>query len=523
MMKKLVVLSIISLFALAVFSQENVKLGEAYKVIDAGSKLYFEKGKTVITIKIAGSGIYLQKLDLESLSEVSVKQYTDFPKGALLERILELNGKLYFFFSVWNKEQRAEQLFYREIDVVKGEFQAGAERILKLNEELAGSFSFGVGIFDKFNFYYSGDSTKVLIQYRLKPEHRNDDISFDKIGFCVLDASMTIKWHKVVKMPYTEAGMDNVDYVVDADENVYILAKVYKEHEDKNNPDYHMELLKLAPNGEKFQKFKITLNDKFVRNLRLYDDKSNNLLCAGFYYNTEKYTGSDGIMLVKIDKSSFQMKTRYYEIPLSVISKYESSRTVKKATKKDAKDGLELTNIFMDDVRVLDDGSVLLISEQYFITTTSYVDSNGNYHTKTYYNYYDIYLFKLDANLDVQWMQKIPKAQKGSTAPGSMSYKYFEGQNTHTFVIFDNIKNEKLINGVSPELYPNAKAYVYYFTVDDKTGELMKYKAFNTLGVNGIKAYQYSTKRIFKGPGNSFVMEVYKKKKEDILIKVETK
>jgi len=58
------------------------------------------------------------------------------------------------------------------------------------------------------------------------------------------------------------------------------------------------------------------------------------------------------------------------------------------------------------------------------------------------------------------------------------------------------------------------------FKVDDATGDLTKISIFNTADVNEMSLYQFNTGRIVELSDNEFAVEFYKKKKEDVMVKV---
>ena len=76
----------------------DVTLGPPYKVVDAGTKLYFHEGDEIMTIKIRGGDITIQKMGLADLNQQSVKEY-EMPKGFQYESVQKFNSKYYLFFS----------------------------------------------------------------------------------------------------------------------------------------------------------------------------------------------------------------------------------------------------------------------------------------------------------------------------------------------------------------------------------------------------------------------------------------
>ena len=65
-----------------------------------------------------------------------------------------------------------------------------------------------------------------------------------------------------------------------------------------------------------------------------------------------------------------------------------------------------------------------------------------------------------------------------------------------------------------------AGGFLTAYIINDQTGEMVRKTVLNTRDVNGKEVYQFSPTRILHTNDEEFVVEVYKKKKEDILIKV---
>ena len=114
-------------------------------------------------------------------------------------------------------------------------------------------------------------------------------------------------------------------------------------------------------------------------------------------------------------------------------------------------------------------------------------------------------------------MKKIPKKQSGGFGKGDMSYKYFNANGNHYFVYLDNVDNINLPLDKEPAWYSNDLTAV---KISDVDGALTKRTIINSHDTEGFKIYQFSTDKIVKTSENSFLLEVYKKKKEDIMIKV---
>lgn len=96
--------------------QARVTVDPPYKVMDAASKDYFIQGEDIVAVKVHNRNITIQKLDARDLSLTKAQIYDDLPGEWVLENIKDLNGRLFFFYSLWDSKNENEQLFAREID-----------------------------------------------------------------------------------------------------------------------------------------------------------------------------------------------------------------------------------------------------------------------------------------------------------------------------------------------------------------------------------------------------------------------
>ena len=94
--------------------------------------------------------------------------------------------------------------------------------------------------------------------------------------------------------------------------------------------------------------------------------------------------------------------------------------------------------------------------------------------------------------------------------------------NKYDYILFlDNVKNIELSMDQYPKRHQDgAGGYLTGFKIDTETGETEKVSLFDTRDAKGVELFQFNTGRIIKLDNNSFALECYKKKKEDVMIKV---
>lgn len=545
-MKKKILSSILFLMAFTAFAQKELSkdysytVSEPYKVFDADEKHYFAKDGELMTVKLDKRDVLIQKFRNESEKPAFTgeKLYEDFPKNIQFEDIIEFNDKFYFFYSSWDGGNvEKEQLFAREINFKTGEFVGEGKLLFKVDGKVTGSplsqifigFAPGIniGVKDKFDFLVSYDKKRMLIQYRKKPEVKSDVKSYDIIGMNAFEGDLKMTYSNEVKMPYTERRMDNLDYSIDKEGNAYILAKVY--HDDSNDDkkkrkdkeaNYHVELLRIKAGSKEIVKTKIEIKDKFINEIWLFESSENYMVCAGFYNKGKTASNADGIMVFKVKKDGDVYDKYTHEIPVEVLNDYVKEKTKKKNIEKDEdKDGIEFKNLVLRDLFIGEDGSIVLTGEQYF----SKVHYNGKT-TYTTYHYNDILITKIDNKGGLAWMKKLPKRQVGTKGQGGMSFKHIAANDNHYLLFLDNVKNYELPLDKTPALHSDGKGgYFTSYKISDTDGSSTNSSVFNVRDVEDMTIYQFGIGRIVQSSEDEFVVEVYKKKKEDVMIKIKIK
>lgn len=527
----------------------SYEVGEPYEVID-GVKRYFTYQDQMISIKMHKKSLYIQQFDTKSLKELQRKEYDTrevFPDNFQPEGIKQVQNKIYFFYSSWSgKKTQLERLYYITIDVNSAEIIGDSIQFVEVEGKLAGSFiasgsimgiPVSMGTYNKFDILTSQDSTKILVQYRKKPEVKRDTKSHDIIGVSVFNSNMSPIWNNEFEMPYTERRMNLLDFAVDNEGRGYILSKVFKDDSNKDKKkktddmsNYDFELFTLLQDQNKIRKTKIDLEGAFINGISLFESGNNQLFCAG-YYNSGLLEGgflnkkqnkrsADGVIIIKLSKEGEVLKTYKQEIPIGVINMNVSNKVQGKNEKIDEEGSAELQNLVLRDLIIYDDGGLAMVGEQYFIT-----ERRTQKRVYYVYHYASILITKINADGSLAWMNKIPKHQVGGNGLGGMSYTYLSSLNAHYLLFLDHVKNMELAENKYPHVHNDGHGgYLTSYKISDVSGEVTKGSVFDTRNLTeDFNAHQFSTNRVIKTSDSEFLIEVYKKKKEDVLIKISVK
>ncbi len=500
----------------------SYKVGTPYPVVDAFPKEYFEYEGSIIAIKKAKRDLVIQRLNASTLKLEGKEGYRDMPENYIKEGIIKFDGRLFFFYSLWDKPNRAEQLYYREIDFKKGTFVSEGKRLIRVDGKLS-----GVGMPDaeypvrmigfrgtkKFDISTSADDSKLLIRYNTTCD--------------VYQGNLEKIWSEKIEIPYDY--FNHIDFSVDAFGNVFILSKVYlddtyKDFKKDKSCNYRMGLLKVNGTTRQITQTNIDIKDKFTHTAYIYESSKGAIICAGFY-NENGRDGSDakGVFSATLKKDGSFNEFKTHEIPLEVLNQYVNKKTQARNEKQDDKGKGEFENLVLRKMVTSDDGSVLLIGEQNYIITKTTTSADGK--SSTYYKHYfkDLLITKINQDGTLAWMKKLAKRQRGGYGRGGMSFKHFTKENNHYFLFLDNVKNLRAPKDQLPEMHiDGAGGYLTAYKVNDSSGEVNKISILNLKEVTRVdtnELRQFAVNRVLNISDNQFIIEFYKKKKEDVLLR----
>lgn len=361
-------------------------------------------------------------------------------KEFALHKLLTFGNKNYLTYSTYDKSEEKEMLFVQEIDPRTGKLTgnpkllASSDTKIQPNNETSNNWMF-FEIPEKWWFFVSKDQSKVMIQYRLRPEHTNDKVSSDKIGFIVLDAQLNQLWTKEVKMPYTEARMDNQDYHVDNDGNVYVLAKVYSSDEGRKSASFRFEVLKYTKEADQAIKYPFSLTGKFANSAKMDETADNKLFVTGFYSSLSRKNSAEGFYLFKInDLADTVGKTQKWM--------HAFGKDIMNGGAQDGDDAGPV-NLELHQVVALPDGGIQLVGEERNTTVGQIPNSTfggSSSQTDIYCN--NLLVVQVDKNGNMAWMTPIRKKQKSVKGMvGSMSFSSFHKNGNSYFFFMNNEDN----------------------------------------------------------------------------------
>ncbi|QRM88886.1 hypothetical protein FG167_06440 [Lacinutrix sp. WUR7] len=527
------------LFVTFCYSQKNYNysVNKPYNSFESYNRYYFNDDEDILIVKAKKESVVIQKFNAETLVLISENKYEEPSLNYDIENVVKVENKIYFFYSLWTgRETHLAQLYFREIDINSGTFITKPKLLIEVDNKITKSprsnyiddkdnFKTSVITGFRFDIEVSSKNNEIFIIYRNYREHKKDTESWDTLVLNSFDVNLKRNFVNTFKMPYSERKMKTLNYNVHSNGNLQILAKVFTDdsgkeikESDATQANYYLELLTFIKDSDVIQKSQIAFPNTFINSATLFELSNGNLLCAGYYNNgsSRKYLNhSDGMFVAKTTPLGEIIHASEYNFPKNILEQNEKHNKKK-----------EFEDIVVKSFQENEDGSLLLIAEQ---------SRKYNVENSIAFEYNDIYLTKINSETQLLWMQKIPKGQVGfvyksdnnpfNLLLGEMSYHYFKLKEDHCFLFLDHLKNLKIDATDKPKVFKNGKSgYFTYYKINDISGEASKHNLFSTEDVHGeYDVKDFSTNRLITVYDNQFIMEVNKKKKEDVLIKVEIK
>jgi len=309
------------------------------------------------------------------------------------------------------------------------------------------------------------DSAHVLLV--INPPY--DKYAEEKFTLQLIDKELKTEWKKEIVPPYKDQFFALDNFIVSKNGDVYMLATVSKDKsvmsrtERRTQPTYYHTVLLYDQAKDSLKEYKISLDPKFISDVKMEVTDDGDMICAGFYSNRSS-NAIIGTFYLKIDKQTKAVS--------SIGTKdFDQDFLVQFMTAKKASKGHELYNYMLRHLVLRDDGGAVLVAEQYYEVMVQSYDPQTKMYTYTYYYYYnDIIVISINPDGKIAWAQKIPKLQVSHNDGGFYSSFAFAVSGDKMYFMFnDNPKNLKAdVTGKYRYMNNPRKSVAVLVTMDSK-------------------------------------------------------
>lgn len=524
-------------------TQVDVSVGEPYEVINAGTNVYFHEGDEILSIKFDKNKLYIQKFSTNNLTQIHRKEYLEkfLPSQITIEHVGKVGGKYLLFYKVFNKQNKTEDLWAKEIGFEEGMLIGNSIHLLHVDDKVADlSLNYRQYISQVpdleyssnriFDFRYSLDSSKFLIAYKKKPTKRINRNNYEVLGFHVFTPKLEKLWNKEIKMPYSEYELDLLDYSISSNGTLSLLTYVEQE-EPTDLPGIYkkkhwFELLSTNQDQEELSSAILKFKPDIIEDLALIESKPNQLQCIGFY-RSKTNDLNRGMLKVNFNKDHKECDFNYYPFDESTIYDFE--------IRNKERYNLDYSNLMIKNVDT-SSGEITVLGERLYAFNGSIAVATGpmagsiafNINSgklsskQSDYHYGNILTLKIDKDDNLIYTTKIPKhtaAQEYSRQYGA-SFKVINlGKHEYYFFI-NHETNESITPKEGLNSSSSGQGDLIAYKINPENGTKEKISILNTRRFNEHGLEHMASFRFIKINEHEVVFEAYKDGQEDVLVKI---
>ncbi len=419
-------------------------------------------------IKTIGQDIYL---DYVSSTTMSVDQSNQLLMPTVsgmqthYENIFYLSGKLVLFTSVVNKAAGKKFLYIMYVN---------GDGTLKNKPKKVASLSVSNAPEDGFDFLLSPDGKKVYLYYHTSYKVYNGE----PFSVKVFDASLQTVLEANFKLPLKNRPVEITKYEVGKSGNLYMMVKAKqvsaKKSRTKKAAKYDFMVMTFYAKTKGVKQFNVRLLKNIPHSVTFGLDKDENIVVVGFSAaKTSRVAGQFTGAFYK----KFNPRTQK-EIPIggkNYFIIFDKKSIADFMTPRNGETPKQQYNYVLKDVKFLANGSIVLLTEQYFETYKIIKDpATKKSITITYYHFNDIFSVGVNRKGKMEWFKRIPKNQESFDDKGYYhSFYYTVIDNKIKIILNDNPSNKKdtpakkiKVLRNNPNRAPKGKAFIVTMYTD---------------------------------------------------------
>lgn len=377
--------------------------------------IFPDKEFNFYTYRVSGNGILQSNRVGRYLygEEVANKRIESKVEGstAVLESMMTFNGTLLGFFS--DRRDGQNLLYMIKYDT---EIDPYGDPVL-LAEYAQPKLGSNKGY---FMVQKSKNGNFLCVEYVIPAKKDN----FDRYGFHVLDTTFNTVIQGEYEVPFSSRmSTVNVRHVTNDGEFV-LGVTVYNSSNTSLWRDYSAIDKAVIIH---VQKDTLLQYDLFLDQRRVFDfdiSSRDSMLIVTGTYGEQFSAGAQGIFYERINLNQKKIEaTKIQPFPKWFLDdlKAKTIRYDRTRTAFNNRNSMEVVNYAFRDLHQLDDGSLVVVAEQYYIYQQTTNDSRGMIQTVNHYYYDDALIYQISPLGDFNWIVSIPKEQHSTNDYGYYS------------------------------------------------------------------------------------------------------
>lgn len=350
-------------------------------------------------------------------------------KPLTYESTLQLGGALYLFSSAYEEGREKKRLFAQKIN--KQSLEPGNEflQVAEIGKgEKGGHFSWKL----------SENGSKLLLLYTYFSGSRKT------YNLKVFNSELEEVWSKKDCAPFSQGPYAIEQYEIDEEGNVYLLSTAFQDKRREKRqgaPDYAYYLTTYLQEGTAENKYRIRLPGKFLTDIRIKVNKAQDIIGGGFYAEEGSFN-LEGNCFFTIDGASSEVLIKSIAPFDSSFVKEGAQQHFAGSRRRNDSVRLEKFGLRLNDILLREDGSALLLGEQFSIHAQSSLKKNlfGKIKISSVYeyNFSNLLVVSINRHGETEWARKIKKQQHSVNDGGlyaSFRTKMVKGK---LYTVFNN-------------------------------------------------------------------------------------
>ncbi|MDF1675730.1 MAG: hypothetical protein P1U44_08420 [Vicingaceae bacterium] len=498
---------------------ENNKVlyvGETYEtkpiLINFYKSFLFEEDNMIFDLFLSNKKIYLRKYNLSTLNLEESANFELFSKEVSLEKILKIKDRIFIFYSLREGEYNnyKESLYYREIDPKTCSFKDNGELLFKTDFEVTSVYESGYSSYNNFEIKLSVDSELLAVSYKI------DKLKKESAIYCykVFDTGFNLKWEKDITMPYEVEYLQGIDFAINKQGDIFSAFYVYGNKNkyftnSKLQKDFDIEIYKIEASSDKPYKYKINIDSNYVANSVKFVQTEEGVKSVGlssFVAYNNRFFGPSGIFIFNPQDSTSEIKNHVISDSIIFLNEKASTIANHEAIKRRYGEGKYkpyVSDLGIESIKILEDGSLLLVAEQSRTVNRSAVVPIAAAAILIVPNFNmmfeSAYFTKINKDGSVAWTNKLVKKQETDMQVTVDGYNklgkdmvIIEDESKINIIYNDHLKNLSLNNSKPPKRLKNRR-----------NGVLLKY-SINKISGNSTKEFFSKANRIKDVKVNQF-------------------
>jgi hypothetical protein len=216
------------------------------------------------------------------------------------------------------------------------------------------------------------------------------------------------------EIPYNSKNA-SVDLRYLTDRGDYLLGiSVYTNTNSGLWKDYNSleKTLVVHVNGNELSEYELNIEGKRVFDIGI--SSLDSILIVTGTYGEPFSSGSQGVFMQRINLAQKEVVNDYFHLfPRDFMTQDMTPSQIDRLERRENRGrlGPQLYNYAIRGIHPLDDGSTIVVAEQFYIYQQNTTDSRGIMQTMYHYYFNDIVAFKVDSVGTFNWIARIPKEQ----------------------------------------------------------------------------------------------------------------